>query len=55
MLLGTPLPDSAVKEAFCIYLSERLMDTIGKLQCSEEDIIRAFPDFLTDNIQEVDI
>jgi hypothetical protein len=48
MLLGTPLPDSAVKEAFCIYLSERLMDTVGKLQCSEEDVIQAFPDFLTD-------
>ena len=48
MLLGTPLPDSTVKEAFCVYLSERLMDTVGRLQCSEEDVIQAFPHFLTD-------
>ena len=48
MLLGTALPDPAVKEAFCVYLSERLMDTVGRLQCSEEDIIQTFPEFLTD-------
>jgi len=48
MLLGTAMPDAAVKEAFCVYLCDRLSETVGRLQCSEEDVIQAFPDFLTD-------
>ena len=55
MLLCTELPDYAVKEAFCIYLCERLSETVGRLQCSEEDIIQTFPEFLTYIIEEMPI
>ena len=52
MMLGTELPDTTVRAKFREFVSDWCMETVGKLHCTEDDMIKLFPYFLEQLVLE---
>lgn len=52
MMLGTPLPSSEVRAKFRDFVSDRCMEAVGKLECSENDMINLLPEFLEELVDD---
>lgn len=52
MMLGTELPDTVVRARFRDFVSAWCMETVGRLSCTEDDMIKLFPYFLEELVVE---
>jgi|TARA_R100000149_G_scaffold58531_1_gene27534 hypothetical protein len=52
MILGTELPSSKVRAKFRDFVSDRCMEAVGRLECSENDVINLLPEFLDSLVGE---